>query len=89
MNWLKKMLVTFLIKYVASYAKEGLKKMADTKSTSGMKSSEFWLGLLGVILTYLNTVLEWNMPTESILSIVGIILGYIFSRTILKTKSRV
>jgi len=50
----------------------------------GIKSSEFWLGLLGVILVYLNTALKLNIPVEAILSVVGLIVTYILGRTAYK-----
>ena len=88
MNWLKRMLVNFLLKYIAEYARKGVKEMADTSSKKGIKSSEMWVGLIGVILTYLNSQLELNMPVSSIVSIAGIVISYIASRTWLKSKGQ-
>ena len=86
MNWLKKVLLKLLLKYVAEYAKKGIKKMADTSSKKGIKSTELYVGLLGVILTYLNTEMELNMPVSSIVSIAAMVISYIASRTWLKAR---
>ena len=50
----------------------------------GIKSSEFWLGLIALILTYLNKELGWNVPVEAIISVLGLVATYIIGRTIYK-----
>lgn len=87
MSFIKRLLIKFLIKYIADYAR-GVKKMVNgTSSKKGFKSSELWVGLLGVVLTYLNSELELNMPVSSIIAIAAMVISYIASRTWLKSKS--
>ena len=50
----------------------------------GIKTSEFWTGLLAVILIYLNEALGLKIPVEAIVTIGGIVLAYILSRTAYK-----
>ena len=56
--------------------------MATVKT--GVKTSEFYLALIGAILPVLNTHLGFVIPVESVLSISGIIVAYIISRTVAK-----
>lgn len=53
----------------------------------GIQSSEFWLGLASVILTYLNTNLGWNVPVPAIIACLGVVASYILGRSYLKSKS--
>ena len=53
---------------------------------SGIRSSEFWTGLVAVILVYLNEQLGLNIPVEAIVTIGGLVLVYILSRTAIKIK---
>ncbi len=52
--------------------------------TKGIFSSEFIMGLVGVILTYLNSALNWNVPVAEVLTVVGLIVTYIIGRTTYK-----
>jgi hypothetical protein len=54
--------------------------------TPGYKTTEFWMGLVGVILTYLNSNLGWNVPIPTVIACLTVIVGYILSRTYLKSK---
>ncbi len=56
--------------------------MATAKS--GIRSSEFYLALLGAVIPVLNTYLGFNIPVEAVLTIGGIIVAYIISRTVVK-----
>lgn len=54
---------------------------------NGLKTSEFWVGLLGVIVVFLNTQLKLGLDTDSILSVAGMVGTYIVSRTAIKAKA--
>lgn len=54
---------------------------------NGLKTSEFWVGLLGVIVVFLNTQLKLGLDTNSILSVAGMVGTYIVSRTAIKAKA--
>lgn len=54
------------------------------KVKTGIKTSEFWLALLGAALPVLNGQLGLNIPTESILTIGGVIVSYIIGRSQVK-----
>jgi hypothetical protein len=55
-----------------------------TKVKAGFKTSEFVMALVGAILPVLNEQLGWQIPQESVLSIAGIVIAYIASRTVVK-----
>lgn len=52
----------------------------------GIKTSEFWLGLAGVVLTYLNSYFHWNLPVAEVVAGLGVVATYIASRSYLKAK---
>ncbi len=54
------------------------------KVKAGIKTTEFWLALLGAIIPVLNQYLGLNLPSAAILGITGIIISYIFGRSIVK-----
>lgn len=51
---------------------------------SGLRTSEFWLALLGAVMPVFNGQLGLNIPVESILSIAGVISSYIIGRSVVK-----
>ena len=53
---------------------------------AGIKTSEFWLALVGSIIPVMNKHLELNIPIEGILSIMAIIISYILGRSIVKKE---
>lgn len=53
----------------------------------GWKTTEFWIGLFGVIFVFLNEQMDWHLEIQTVISAVTMIVGYITSRTILKFKS--
>ena len=55
--------------------------MAMEKAKAGIKTSEFWLSLIGAIIPVLNASLGLAIPIEGILSISGVIIAYVFART--------
>jgi len=63
---------------------KSLKEVNMEKVKTGLKTTEFWLALLGAILPVMNSYLGLNIPTESILSIAGIVMTYVFGRSWLK-----
>lgn len=54
----------------------------------GIWSTEFWIALIAAVIPILNQKLKWEIPTEQIITILTVILGYIFNRMRLKEKSR-
>ena len=53
----------------------------------GIKTSEFWVGLIGLLLPYLNQQFDLNIPTEQLVAIVAWALGYGGLRTYLKVRA--
>ena len=88
MKFFKRLALKLLIKYVANYLKEGVRNMGDISSKKGVKSSEFFLTLIGAMIPIINKFFNLDLPTHEILSILGIILAYVGSRTILKKSGQ-
>jgi len=59
----------------------------DTKIKKGLHSTEFYLALIGAIIPVLNTHLGFAIPVEGMLSIAGVIVTYIISRTVVKKRT--
>ncbi len=57
-------------------------KMGKVKS--GVRSSEFYLAIIGALIPVLNTHLGFAIPVEGVLGIAGVIISYIISRTVVK-----
>ena len=57
-------------------------KMENAKA--GVRSTEFYIALLGAVLPVLNSHLGLAIPVSGIMSISGVVVSYIFSRTVLK-----
>ncbi len=53
----------------------------------GFVTSEFVTAMVGAMLPVLNEQLGWKIPQESVLAIIGILMTYIGSRTIVKIKT--
>ncbi|MEJ2255344.1 MAG: M15 family metallopeptidase, partial [Nitrospirota bacterium] len=58
-----------------------------SNAKKGVKSSEFYLALLGAVLPVLNSHLGLNIPVSGIMSVAGVIVSYIFSRTVVKSRT--
>lgn len=54
------------------------------KVKAGIKTSEFWLSLVGAIIPVLNSSLGLAIPIEGILSVAGMVVAYVISRTAIK-----
>lgn len=54
---------------------------------SGIKTSEFWVGVLAALLPFFDKFFDLRLPTEHILGSIGVIISYILSRTVVKAKS--
>ncbi|MGR3310673.1 MAG: hypothetical protein ACUZ77_07845 [Candidatus Brocadiales bacterium] len=54
----------------------------------GWKTTEFWIGMFGVILVFLNDQLGLGFETNTVIGAVTIIVGYIASRTVLKNGAK-
>ena len=61
-----------------------MKEEQMEKAKAGVRSSEFYLAMLGAMLPVMNTYLGLAIPVEGILSIAGVIVSYIISRTVVK-----
>ena len=55
---------------------------------TGWKTTEFWLGLVSVVLAYLNQSQGWNIPVAEIIAVAGVVISYIASRTVLKLNQQ-
>ncbi len=56
------------------------------KIKTGIKTSEFWIALLGALIPVFNEHFGLRIPTESVLSIAGVIISYIIGRSYVKAK---
>ena len=60
-------------------------QMSDTSAVkSGLRTSEFYLAVIGAVMPVLNGHLGLNIPTEGLLSLAGIVISYVLSRTAIK-----
>ncbi len=64
--------------------KSNKKEEQMKKAKSGVRSSEFYLALVGAVIPVLNTHLGFAIPVEGVLGISGVIVSYIISRTVVK-----
>jgi len=58
------------------------KKMEKAKA--GLRSTEFYMALLGAVLPVLNSHLGLQIPISGVMGISGVVVSYILSRTLLK-----
>lgn len=86
MKFLKRLLLKFTIAYVKDYVRKEWK--VSINKNRGIWSTEFWIALIAAVIPILNQKLKWEIPTEQIITILTVILGYIFNRMRLKEKSR-
>jgi len=54
------------------------------KKKAGLRSTEFYLALLGAVLPVLNTHLGMQIPVSGVMSISGVVISYILARTVIK-----
>ncbi len=69
---------------LTSAGKSNKKEEQMKKAKSGVRSSEFYLALVGAVIPVLNTHLGFAIPVEGVLGISGVIVSYIISRTVVK-----
>ena len=63
--------------------------MVEIKSNQrGIWTTEFLVAIIAAVIPVLNTQLGWNVPTEQVITVLTVLLGYIFNRMRLKEKSR-
>lgn len=53
---------------------------------AGIKSTEFWMVIIGVVITVLNDVAGLNLDKESLLGLLGTVIAYVGSRSYLKSQ---
>ena len=80
MNIITKIKLWLAIRQVNAAIKET--DMATIKK--GIKTSEFYVGLVAAIIPVLNKFLGLELPTEAIISIVGLAATYILGRSFVK-----
>ena len=56
--------------------------MANVKT--GVRSSEFYVALIGAVIPVLNSHLGFAIPVEGTLALAGVVIAYIISRTVVK-----
>ena len=54
------------------------------KVKSGLRTSEFYMAMLGAVLPIMNSHLGLNVPVGGVMSIAGVVVSYIISRTVVK-----
>lgn len=57
------------------------------KSKAGIRSSEFYVALVGAIIPVLNAHLGFAIPVEGTLGLAGVVIAYIISRTVVKKSA--
>ena len=58
------------------------------KTKKGFLTSEFFVALTAAVIPVLNKELGWNIPSEQVISVLTVLLGYIFNRMRLKERDR-
>lgn len=60
--------------------------MADenTEKKAGWKTSEFWVTVVASVIAILNKAFDWNIPTDTLTQVVGVIAAYVLSRGLAK-----
>ena len=53
---------------------------------AGIKTSEFYVALLGAILPVLNKELGLHIPTDQVIAIIGLLASYVLGRSHIKSK---
>ena len=51
---------------------------------AGIKTSEFYLTIVGALVPLLNQLFGWNIPLEAVLSVTGSLAAYVLSRGVAK-----
>jgi uncharacterized oligopeptide transporter (OPT) family protein len=69
------------------YLRKTNKEVEMEKIKTGIKTTEFWLALITAIITVLNEQLGLNLPKEAIISIIAMVISYIFGRSIVKKNA--
>lgn len=54
---------------------------------AGVKTSEFWLAIVGAILPVLNDQFGWKIPSEQVIAVAGLIGTYILGRSGIKLRN--
>lgn len=58
--------------------------MDRSKVKSGLRTSEFWLALLGSLIPVLNGHLGLSIPSEGVMAVAGVIVSYVIGRSAVK-----
>lgn len=53
---------------------------------AGIKSTEFWMVIVGIVITVLNDVAGLNLDKESLMALLGTVIAYVGSRSYLKAQ---
>ena len=61
-----------------------LKPATPEPLKSGWKTSEFWVTIATSNLILFNEQLGLNLPVDAIVSIAGVVIAYVFGRSIVK-----
>lgn len=69
------------------YLRKTNKEVEMEKIKTGIKTTEFWLALITAIITVINEQLGLNLPKEAIISIIAMVISYIFGRSIVKKNA--
>ena len=50
------------------------------------KSRKLWMAMVTAVLIVLNEGLGWNVPTETVVSFVAVVLGWVFAEAYVDGK---
>lgn len=59
-------------------------EIPTAEPVKGWKTSEFWVLVAGSLVAILNKAFDWNIPNETVISIIGGISAYIIGRSLVK-----
>ena len=57
------------------------------KVKAGLRTSEFWVSMLGAAIPLVNQYMGLALPAEAIVSVAGVLATYVFGRSFLKAKA--
>lgn len=52
----------------------------------GYLTTEFWLTVSASLIAFANTTFGWHIPTDELLTIIGVIASYVLSRGLAKRR---
>lgn len=61
--------------------------MADEVKKPGYKTTEFYVTVAASLIAILNKAFDWNIPSDTLTQVVGVVAAYVLSRGFAKKTS--